>query len=95
MTQQEIKKIIIKYLDNTSKHIFKYEDGTIFRVIKKDDRYHVLDYRRRITSEEINVDNIVSYWMENSKCIIKHRLFMGKKLTSIKKKSVKYENIEK
>lgn len=81
MNKEQIKNQIFKYLDKTSRHTFVRPNGTIFKVIKSDNNFkiyedgHIYDY---------DIDYFINIWGENSKNVIKHRLFLNQKKKSIK-----------
>lgn len=97
-TNEQIKLEVINYLEKTSKHLFNkpssirltsdgiehsYDKLNLFKVIKVDDVFKYLEDGK---IKNINIDDLVNYYKENSKCVIKHRLFLNKGIKSIKNK---------
>lgn len=80
-TTEQIKSEVVSYLNNTSKHLFTNEKGEFFRVIVEGNRFIVID-GTRVTIYYI--DDTISVYESNTKCVIKHRLFLNRKFKSIK-----------
>lgn len=94
-TEQQNRQDVINYLEKTSKHLFtrqkdgvvSYEPKDFFRIIKNDDETFSILKNGRTT--KFDFDNTVQYYKENSKDVIKDRLFINKGFTSIKKSLLK------
>jgi hypothetical protein len=99
-TNEQIKQEVINYLEKTTKHVFlkpkstyissdkreyNYEEGEFFKLIKKEDGYYT--FNSSFIKDKIrkfDVDNYIKIYGSNAKCVIKHTLFMDKKMKSIK-----------
>lgn len=80
-TQAEHKQALMSYLAAASKHAFVNPNGTFFAVREKDGKYYTID-GSKVT--ELFPDMTFSYYGENSKCVIAHRLFLNHERKSIK-----------
>lgn len=80
-TTEQIKSEVVNYLDNTSKHLFVNEKGEFYKVIVEGNIFIVIDGERVSTS---NIDEQISWHGSNTKCVIKHSLFLNKNLKSNK-----------
>lgn len=83
-TNEQIKQEVINYLTKTSNHTFSYDDGKLFKIINKDNGFYVIDESSIYKLRPIDIDTKISYYGSNAKCVIKHSLFLNKKLKSIK-----------
>lgn len=96
-TKEQIKNEINDYLDMTSKHVFivpnkinkwsknnehyyeyDYDNYKLFKIIKIDNKYYDL------RNKEIDIDSYIKIWNNNAKNVIKNKLFLNKKMKSIK-----------
>lgn len=84
-TNEQIKKEIVSYLTKTSQHTFITPNGSYFKVIKEGDSF--MKYEGDNLSP-IGIDNMIRYYEDNSKCVLKHRLFLDKKMLAVKNKSI-------
>jgi len=81
-TTEEIKLDIIKYIEETSKHIFEHKvlyrdqvNVSYFNVKLSDDKENIFVlYRNKITV--ININKEITYYGQNAKNVIKHKLFL-------------------
>jgi hypothetical protein len=91
-TTEKIKSEVVNYLNETAKHLFVSESD--WKKVKIKDftdikYYKVLvegDNFITISGESISIYNIndyISWYGANAKCVIKHELFLNKKLRSI------------
>jgi len=80
-TTEQIKSEVVNYLNNTSKHLFVNEKGEFFRVLVEGNNYIVMNGDKAST---YNIDEQVSWYGANAKNVIKHNLFLNRKLKSIK-----------
>lgn len=80
-TTEQIKSEVVSYLNNTSKHLFVNEKGEFYKVLVEGDNYTVIEGERVTT---YNINEQVSWYGVNTKNVIKHSLFLNKKLKSIK-----------
>jgi hypothetical protein len=80
-TQEQIKQEVVNYLTKASQHTFSYKDGMIFKVEKLGDKFYLVN-NDKLT--EIEYDKTITYYGSNSKCVIKHRLFLGRPVKSIR-----------
>lgn len=84
-TNQQIKTEVVNYLTKTSNHLFIKPNGEYFKIEIKDSSF----YKNENGKEEIiNIDNSINWYSENTKCVIKHQLFLDKKMVAIKKNSI-------
>ena len=60
---------------------YDYENGTYFKLFKKEDGYYLLE---NDSVRKIDVENYIKYNGNNAKCVISHMLFLNKKMKSIK-----------
>jgi len=98
-TTEEIKLDIIKYIEETSKHIFEYSirsgykgvysDQKSFFVVKlSEDKENIFVlHKNNVTS--ININREISYHGQNTKNVISHKLFLvttycAKRMVAIK-----------
>ena len=83
-TKEQIKMEVVKYLTKTSNHTFIKPDGKYFKVFKKEnDTFQV--FENETLNLPINIDQCISWYGENTKNLIKHRLFLNKKMISVKR----------
>lgn len=82
--KQTNKQEVINYLTKTSQHTFSYEDGKLFKVVKDGDSWYLIDDSSIQKVKPIAVDTYVSSYGANAKCVIKHNLFLNRKVKSIK-----------
>src|ERR1035437_1403323 len=93
-TTEQIKSEVLSYLNQTSKHLFVNEEdwkkeklsgerGTckFYSVLVEGNNFIVIDGDR---VSVYNIDQYISWYGGNTKCVIKHKLFLNKKLKSIK-----------
>ena len=80
-TTEQIKSEVVNYLNNTSKHLFVNEKGEFYKVLVEGNNFIVIDGEKVST---FNIDEQVSWYDVNTKNVIKHSLFLNKKLKSIK-----------
>jgi hypothetical protein len=83
-TNEQIKQEIVNYLTKTSYHLFNYNNG-IFKVYRGGDRFYIIDTGSNFNKvKEIDINRYVSNCGSNAKCVLKHSLFLGKEVTSVK-----------
>jgi hypothetical protein len=82
--KQTNKQEVINYLTKTSQHTFSYEDGKLFKIVKEGDLFYLIDENSIQKIKPIDIDNLVVYYGANSKCVIKHSLFLNREVKSIK-----------
>ena len=89
-TNSHIKQEIINYLVKTSKHTFSYEDGKLFKVVNIDGTsdanagFNIVDESSFSKVKGINIGSYIDAYGSNAKCVIKHNLFLNRKLKSVK-----------
>lgn len=83
-TNEQIRQEVINYLTKTSNHTFNYEDGKLFKIVYKDDKFYILDEKSLYNMKELNLDSTISYYGSNAKNVIKHQLFLNKNLKSVR-----------
>lgn len=93
-TKETIKQEIINYLTKTSQHTFSYEDGSLFKVVKDGDDFYTVDEKSSFPTKKINIDNTISYYENNAKCVLKHRLFLNRPVKSVKTNKFTNEKME-
>jgi len=84
------KQEVMSYLTKTSKHFFKNEKGDTLEV-KFNPETGVFTYTGSPRSHSIE-DYLIGY-KENTKCVIKHILFLGKGFKSVKRPKVTVESV--
>ena len=91
-TKEQHKQEVIDYLTKTSKHTFQYPDGSLYKIIKDEDKFFVVDEKAHSNYKvrEINIAQQIIYYGNNTKCVIKHQLFLDRKTKSIR--TNKYTN---
>ena len=82
------KQEVVNYLTKTSKHFFKNEKGETLEV-KFNPETGIFTYTGNPRSHSI--DDYLIGCKENTKCVIKHILFLNKKFKSIKRPKVTEE----
>ncbi len=82
-TNEQIKQEIVNYLTKTSHHTFSYDDGKLFKVIKDEDKFFIVDENSHQKFKEL-FDFYINNYGNNAKCVLKHSLFLGRKVKSIK-----------
>lgn len=79
------RKQVTNYLDLTSKHLFmNYKK--LFTIVKIDNDYYSISCDKDLTNikfGKIDIDKQIEWYKANSKCVIKHSLFLNKKYVSI------------
>jgi hypothetical protein len=93
-TQEQIKQEVVNYLTKTSQHTFAYEDGSIFKVEKVGDKFYLIDQKSYKQLSEIEYEKTMAYYMNNAKCVLKHRLFLGRPIKSVKTNKYTKEIVE-
>lgn len=104
-TQEQIKSEIISYLTKTSNHVFivpkqswsykeekyiyNYEDYKLFKVIKINEDFYTVTSNGEKT--KIDIGYHIKYYNNNAKNVIKHQLFLNKKMKSIKRKKFDFD----
>jgi len=82
-TNEQIKTDIVNYLTKTSNHTFVKPDGSYFKIFKREDGTFQL-FENKTLNLPINIDQYISWYGENAKNVIKHRLFLNKEMKSVK-----------
>lgn len=108
-TKEEIKLEIINYLEKTSNHTFikplsvykwskdggsyeyDYDNYTLFKIFKIDGDYYKLENDK---IKKIDIDFYLKYYENNSKNVIKHLLFLNKKMKSIRNTKIVKNKLE-
>lgn len=60
---------------------YDYNDFTYFKVIKRESDFYILENNKL---SKLDLDFFIKFYGKNAKCVIKHKLFLGKKVKSIK-----------
>jgi len=74
-----------------SHYEYDYENFTYFKLIKIENEFHILEDNKL---KKLDIENTFKYYAKNSKCVIKHRLFLDKKMKSIKHNKFVQEQID-
>ena len=106
-TNEQITKEVINYLNKTSDHVFlkpkssydwntttytyDYENSTYFRVLKKEDGYYILEDDK---VRKFDCEYYIKYFGNNAKNVIKHSLFLNKKMKGVKNTKYVQSKIE-
>ena len=88
------KQEVINYLTKTSQHTFSYEDKRLFKIVKDDDKFFIIDENSFRIKSDIDIDQLISDYQSNSKCVLKHKLFLNKKVISVKTNKFTKEKID-
>lgn len=78
-TTEQIKSEVVNYLNKTSNHLFVKTNGDFYKVLVEGDNFIVID------GNKVNVYNInehITWYGNNTKCVIKHKLFLIPSYTS-------------
>ena len=110
-TTEQIRQEVLNYLDKTSNHVFlkpdstyvgqgpreyNYEKGSFFKIIKKEDGYYT--FNSSFINDKIrkfDIESCIKVYGSNAKCVIKHSLFINKKMKSVKNNKHIQELIDK
>ena len=106
-TLEQIQSETINYLNKTlghtfikpkstfnwkeSKYEYDYNDFTYFKLIKIENGFYILENNKL---SKLDVEHYFKYYGRNAKCVIKHRLFLDKKMKSIKYNKFVQEQID-
>jgi hypothetical protein len=106
-TNEQITNEVINYLNKTSNHVFlkpkssydwnkkeynyDYENGTHFKVLKNEDGYHILEDGK---IRKFDYEYYIKYYGTNTKNVIKHILFLDKKMKGVKNTKYVQSKIE-
>lgn len=76
---------------------YDYDDFTYFKIVMKGDEFFYLEKNERSDYKmyQINIDNSINYYGNNSKCVISHNLFLNKKMKSVKSNKYHLGEIDK
>jgi len=83
-------KTIYKYGKEGHYCEYDYENFTYFKVFKKDEDFYVLENSNGQNTpitykmKKIDIDYYITYYGNNSKCVISNNLFLNKKMKSVK-----------
>jgi hypothetical protein len=106
-TLEQIQSETINYLSKTlghtfikpkstfnwkeSKYEYDYNDSTYFKLIKIENDFYILENNKL---SKLDIEHYFKYYGKNAKCVIKHRLFLDKKMKSIKYNKFVQEQID-
>ena len=79
-TTEQIKSEVINYLTKTSNHLFQTTKEEFYKVLVEGDNYIVINGDKVSVT---NVNDVISYYGNNTKCVIKHQLFLIPSYTSL------------
>jgi hypothetical protein len=79
-------KATTKWIKQGVYYEYDYNEFSYFKVMVKDGEFYYLEKRDRNDYKlyPINIDNYITYYGNNAKCVISHKLFLGKKMKSVK-----------
>ncbi len=80
-TKEQIKTEVLNYLEQTSKHLFVKKNGELYKVFVEGNNIIVLNGDKTTIYD---IDQYISWYEGNAKCVIKHILFLNKELKSTK-----------
>ena len=93
--KEEIRKDVVNYLTKTSNHRFikpktsftdkyeyVYDASALFHIEKKGKDFYQVEGGK---SRKIDIEYYINEYMNNAKCVIKHTLFLGEGMKSIKR----------
>lgn len=83
-TKEQNTQNVVNYLTKTAGHTFEYPNGEIFKVLKVEDSFYVVDEKAYTKVRKINIDTNVGYYEDNTKNVMKQSLFLNKNLKSVK-----------
>lgn len=69
---EQIKAEVLNYLTKTSNHLFTIGDVE-HKILLEGDFYIVINGNNSYVN---NIDNMIGYYGNNTKCVIKHQLFL-------------------
>jgi len=79
-TTEQIKTEVVNYLNNTSKHLFVTTKGDFYKVLVEGNNFIVINGDKASTYD---IDQYISWYGANAKCVIKHKLFLIPSYTSL------------
>lgn len=79
-TTEQIKSEVVRYLINTSNHLFVTTKGEFYKVLVEGNNFIVINGDKVST---YNIDEHISWYGNNTKCVIKHKLFLIPSYTSL------------
>jgi hypothetical protein len=77
-------KTTFKWDKKESYYEYDYENGSYFRVWTSEEK-NLISYLEDGKVKEIDIDNMIRWYGRNAKNVIKHQLFIDKKMRSIKR----------
>ena len=80
-TAEQIKSEVVNYLNKTSIHLFVKENGDFYKVLVNGDYFIVINGDKVST---YSINDYITWYGNNTKSVIKHLLFLDRKLKSIK-----------
>ena len=79
-----------------SKYEYDYENGTYFKLVKNGDDFYILrNVGGKYTFRKLDHNDKIKYYEENAKCVLKHSLFLNKKMKSIRNTKFVQSEIDK
>lgn len=65
---------------------YDYDDFTYFKIIIKDGEFSYLEKKSKGDYKvyKINIDDYITYYSNNAKCVLSMGLFLGKKMKSVR-----------
>lgn len=72
-TQEQIKAEVVKYLTQTSQHLFTDTKGSFYKVFIEGDKFIVIKDEK---TTEYDINKYIQWYGQHTKCVIKHMLFL-------------------
>lgn len=91
-TTEQIKTEVVNYLTKVSKHLYEY-NGLYYKIMLDESNNCVIIHGDSL--RKINIDNLISYHAQYTKVVLKHMLFLNKKVKAIKIHKAANEQIKK
>ena len=86
-TTEQIKSEVVNYIEKTSKHLFVKENGDFQKAIIINNNIIIFSIKKDLSDGKFDIyqlDDQIKYYTNNTKCVLKHRIFLNKKLKSIR-----------
>lgn len=72
-TKEKIKKEVLNYLEKTLNHTFVKSNGDLYKVLIYGDNLLLISGNK---ISVYNIDDYVNSYMSNTKCVLKHIMFL-------------------
>ena len=93
-------KVTFKWSQTGYQYEYDYENFTYFKVIKVEDEFFKLENSNGQNTPtsykltKIDINNYISYYGNNAKCVLSNNLFLDKKMKSVKSNKYHLEVIK-